>query len=307
MSNWQLETPVLFLIFNRPDTTARVFETIRLAQPPRLYIAADGPRHNKPGEADKVEETRRAVLDNIDWNCQVHTLFRDTNLGCRQAVSRAIDWFFDNEEAGIILEDDVVPHPTFFRFCELLLDRYRDNEKVMHITGNNFQFGKLRCETSYYFSRYVHVWGWASWRRAWQHYADVPDLWSSGSYAAVLDMFETAGEKDFWRDVLSRVFSGSLSSWAYQWSFAVIARQALAVTPAVNLVTNIGFGQASTHTNQKNRLAEIPTEALRFPLNHPTTISRNVEADRNVSRSTFTTPGKFRRVFYKVRQLLGRL
>ena len=161
-----VHTAVLFLVFNRPETTKQVFEAIRQAKPPRLYVAADGAREGKPGESERVEQVRQIATE-VDWPCEVKTLFRDKNLGCKQAVSSAIDWFFDNEEQGIILEDDCLPHPDFFTFCETLLKRYATDERVWVITGDNFQDGQKRGDGSYYFSRYNHVWGWASWRRAW--------------------------------------------------------------------------------------------------------------------------------------------
>ena len=141
-----LKSPVLFLVFNRPDTTRRVLEAIRQAQPSQLFIAADGPREGKSGEAEKCADVRRIVNEGIDWDCEVKTLFRDKNLGCKVAVSRAIDWFFEHVEEGIILEDDCLPHPTFFRFCEELLNKYRDDERIGQISGDNFQFGKKRTE-----------------------------------------------------------------------------------------------------------------------------------------------------------------
>ena len=161
MGEFKLETPVLFLVFNRPDTTAQVFEAIRQAKPPRLYVASDGAREDKEGELEKVKQVRE-IVSQVDWNCEVKTLFRDKNLGCKIAVSSAIDWFFEQEEMGIILEDDCLPHPTFFRFCQELLERYRDDERIGMISGNNFQFGRKCTDYSYYFSMYSHIWGWAS-------------------------------------------------------------------------------------------------------------------------------------------------
>ena len=161
-----ISTPVLFLIFNRPELTEKVFQKIQDAQPKYLFVAADGPRDNKYGEKDLCEKTRAVVLENITWECEVKTLFRTENLGCRTAVSSAINWFFENVEEGIILEDDTVPDNSFFSYCQALLEKYRNHEQIMMITGDNFQDGIKRGNGSYYFSRYVHIWGWASWRRA---------------------------------------------------------------------------------------------------------------------------------------------
>ena len=162
-------SPILFLIFNRPETTKKVFSAIKEVQPPRLYIAADGPRSEQPDEADHCE-LARTIATKVDWDCEVKTLFRDQNLGIRIAVSQAIDWFFEQEPEGIILEDDCLPDQSFFWFCKELLEKYRNDTRIMHIGGTNFQFGKNRTNYSYYFSRYAHIWGWASWRRAWEYY-----------------------------------------------------------------------------------------------------------------------------------------
>ena len=164
-----LKTAVLFLIYKRLDTARRVFEVIRVARPPRLYVASDGPRESKEGEAEKVQAVRDYVMSHIDWDCEVKTLFREKNLGCKYAVSGAISWFFENEEMGIILEDDCLPSMSFFWFCEELLDKYKDDERIVNITGCNFQQGRNNTGYSYYFSIYSHIWGWAGWRSSWRY------------------------------------------------------------------------------------------------------------------------------------------
>ena len=154
-----MHSPVLFLVFNRPETTRQVFEAIRTAKPPRLYIAADGPRLEREGERASCEEVRKIALE-VDWECDVNTLFRVENLGCKRGPSEGISWFFEHEDEGIILEDDCLPDQSFFSFCEELLERYRNDTRIMAISGNNFQHGRKRTEYSYYFSRYFHGWGW---------------------------------------------------------------------------------------------------------------------------------------------------
>jgi len=172
-----LHTPVLFLVYKRPDTTRQVFEAIRQAKPPRLYVAADGPKKNVPGEAEKVKQVREIISNGVDWDCEVKTLFRDENLGCKYGPVEGINWFFKNEEEGIILEDDTLPSQSFFWFCQELLERYKDDTRIMVISGDNFQNGITRGTCSYYFSRYNHIWGWASWRRAWKYYSVDMKLW----------------------------------------------------------------------------------------------------------------------------------
>ena len=176
MSDFQLTTPVAFLIFNRPDTTARVFEAIRQAKPPKLLVVADGPRPDRPDDVEKCKAAR-AIIDRVDWACEVLTNYSDLNLGCGKRPATGITWVFEQVEEAIIFEDDCLPHPSFFRFCEELLNYYRHDERIMVISGNNFQFGRNRTDDSYYFSRYNHIWGWASWRRAWEYFDYDLKLW----------------------------------------------------------------------------------------------------------------------------------
>ena len=246
----KLKTPILLIIFNRPDTTQQVFNAIRQAQPRQLFVAADGPREDKDGEAEKCQRTRE-IVKQVDWDCEVRTLFQEKNLGCGLGPVTAINWFFENAEEGIILEDDCLPHPGFFVFCETLLDYYRDNEKIMHISGNNFQYGRKRGNASYYFSTYTHNWGWATWRRAWKHF----------------DFYCTSAEH-------------RKHVWDKQWEISARKQGGLAILPNVNLVSNIGFGPDATHTFGAARYANLSTQSLAFPLVHPKRISRNKAADR---------------------------
>jgi len=199
-------TPVLFLIFNRPNTTQKVFNAIRQAKPKQLFVAADGPRKGKEGEKEKYEQARE-IIEQVDWNCEVRTLFREKNLGCKIAASSAIDWFFENVDEGIILEDDCLPSQSFFRFCQELLEYYRDDTRIMMISGNNFQFGKVRGEGSYYFSKYAHVWGWATWRRAWKHYdvnmKNFEDFLKSNQ---IINIFKIKQQQKYWMKILQLVY-----------------------------------------------------------------------------------------------------
>jgi hypothetical protein len=282
-------TAVLFLIFNRLDVTERVLAAIRAARPPRLYIAADGARSNRPSEAAACAAVRRLVLDGIDWPCTVQTLFRENNLGCRQAVSSAIDWFFQHEEAGIILEDDCLPHLSFFNYCEELLDHYRHDTRVMHINGSNIMRGWVHdSDYSYYFSRHSAIWGWASWRRAWQHYNAATPL-----------LPEIQRKNYFWRHFFNALearmllrplwatHTGQLDTWDYQWSFALLVQSGLSIMPTVNLISNIGFGGEATHTfNTTHPWANLPTEAIDYPLRHPSFVLRDTISDYRQLRGT---------------------
>ena len=285
-----LKTAVLFLIFNRPDTTKQVFEAIRQAKPPRLYVAADGPRADKSGESEKVEWVRRVATD-VDWNCEVKTLFRDKNLGCRKAVSNAITWFFENEKEGIILEDDCLPSQSFLWFCEELLEKYRDDERVMVISGDNFDFGRKQTEYSYYFSRYIHTWGWASWRRTWKLYDVNMSLWPEvrdhGGLAGILGRKKTVR---YWGGIFERVYRGTIDTWDYQLWFACCTQNGLCIIPNQNLISNIGFGSSATHTCEiYHKLAYLPVKAIQIPLQHPPYVIPNTMAD-NFIQDAFLSP-----------------
>ena len=274
-----LQTPVLFLIFNRPDTTALVFEEIRKAAPLRLYVAADGPRRNKDNEAELCEKTR-AILKNVDWPCEIKSLFREENLGCKKAVSSALDWFFRSETEGIILEDDCLPHFDFFSFCSDMLARYREDERIMHIAGINFQFGRTVGQGSYYFSRINHIWGWASWRRAWEHYdVDMKAYPSFKQQYLIKNIFRQSRIQKFWINVFDKLTSGKIDTWDYQWAFAMWINSGLSIIPNKNLVSNIGFETGGTHAKDKGNIyANIPRVPLRKII-HPEFIIDDIAAD----------------------------
>lgn len=285
-------TAVLFLIFNRPDTTQQVFEAIKRAKPPRLYIAADGPRKGVSGEAELVREVR-TIATSVDWPCEVKVLFRDINLGCKQAVTLAIDWFFEWEERGIILEDDCLPNPDFFLFCQSLLDRFADDERVSTITGNNFQNNIRRGSGSYYFSRYNPIWGWASWRRAWKYNDGDLSFWPNWRRSSSwLEEFPDFTERRYWEEIFDLMYEQRIDTWDYPWTASVWFHGGLTVTPNVNLVSNIGFGPDSTHTTDSNSpLAKIATNSL-GAIAHPLTIIRDQDADLYFFNNYITTMRK---------------
>jgi hypothetical protein len=282
-----LKTAVLFLVFNRPETTIQVFEAIRKAKPPRLYVAADGPRTGRKGEVEKVAKVRQ-IATAVDWLCEVKTLFRNKNLGCKYAVSGAISWFFENEEQGIILEDDCLPQPDFFTFCENLLNLYAEDDRVAVITGNNFQNGQKRGDASYYFSKYNHCWGWATWRRAWQYYQGDLPFWPEWKHSDEwVEKMPDPVERRYWEKIFKRARDNKIDSWAYPWTACTWYHGGLTATPNVNIVSNIGFGPGSTHTASKDSpLAAMATESL-GALTHPATIKQDVPADRHVFDHTF--------------------
>jgi hypothetical protein len=293
-----LQTPILFLIFNRPDTTKLVFESIRSVQPKYLYIAADGARESKEAEQQLCDETR-AVVANIDWDCEVKTLFREQNLGCRNAVSSAIDWFFEQVEEGIILEDDCLPHPSFYNFCEENLALYRNDSQVMHISGDNFQKGKKRGEDSYYFSNYAHIWGWATWRRAWRYYDVNLKLYSElETHNLLQQLFSSKKEMSYWKKLFNDAYQKKVNTWDYQWTFAIWQNNGLSIIPNTNLVSNIGFG-SGTHTTSADimELSNIPTQSI-LPIKHPSNKIINRKAD-SYAFNQFLFPSLF--TYFKAR------
>jgi hypothetical protein len=300
-----LQTAVLFLVFNRPDTTKQVFEAIRQAKPPRLYVAADGPRDNRQGEAERAEQVRQ-IATAVDWSCEVRTLFRDQNLGCKRAVSEGIDWFFESEEQGIILEDDCLPHPDFFSFCENLLKIYANDERVWVITGVNFQDGHKRGESSYYFSRYNHVWGWASWRRAWTKRDMEIQFWPKWKNSPEWKTWlPDRVERKYWAKIFDKMYSNKIDTWDYPWTASVWFYGGLTASPNVNLISNIGFGPGSTHTTLANSpLARMKTSSI-GELVHPDDIEKDQYSDRYVFEHTFA--GKRQRFPKLVLRLLNRL
>ncbi|SDF53713.1 hemolytic protein HlpA-like protein [Sporolituus thermophilus] len=280
MDDFSLTTPVAFFIFNRPDTTTRVFEQIRQAKPAKLLVVADGPRVGQPADGAKCAATR-AIIDQVDWDCEVLTNYADVNLGCKIRMATGLDWVFSTVDEAIILEHDTLPHPSFFRYCQELLEHYRDDKRIMTISGCNFQFGRRRTGYSYYFSRCVHCWGWATWRRAWQYY-DVgmvlwPEVAGGGWLASVLSDRAAAA---YWYRIFELTYRGYVNTWDYQWVFTCWSQNSLTIIPNVNLVANIGFGAEGIHTtNCCSRVANLPTEPMNFPLRHPPFMLRDTVAD----------------------------
>lgn len=257
-----METPILFLTFNRPDKTARVFEVIREARPTTLYLASDGPREGREAERDLVLETRK-VMSLIDWPCEVHKLYRDENLGCRKAVASAISWFFEHEESGIILEDDCLPDPSFFPFATAMLEKYNDDPRVFHVNGSNFlpDSKTESIQSTYYFSKNVHVWGWASWRRAWENYSiDMDGIEDNETQHIILSQFKDKKIGKFWISLFKHIKNKNVNTWDAQWAYATLRSKGVCITPKINLVENIGFDNQSTHTGSNDAFSFLAKE-----------------------------------------------
>jgi hypothetical protein len=283
----QLNTPILFLVFNRPGVTSRVFEVIKKIKPKRLYIASDGARLGKSGEIEKVNLVRK-IVTTVDWPCKTRTLFSKYNLGCKIAVSYGIKWFFENEEEGIILEDDCLPHLDFFLFCEKLLEKYRNDERILTITGDNFQNGTKHGSKSYYFSKYFHCWGWATWRRTWDCYDGEIKFWQKWKQSADwINKFPEKIERKYWSNLFDQIYLNKIDTWDFPFLACLWKKGGLNLIPNVNLVSNIGFGEDATHTiSSTNKNNNLPATSI-GDLTHPTYIEQCQVADTYTFNNTF--------------------
>ena len=262
-----LKTPILFLVFNRPEKTKAVFDQIRKAKPESLFIACDGPRQNNLEDNENVREVRD-IVNQVNWDCEVHTLFREANLGCGHAVSEAITWFFEKVDYGIILEDDCLPSQSFFRYCEVLLQKFEHDTRIMKICGYNFY--EEQCENeahSYLFSHFGFAWGWATWRRAWSKFDLKMNLWDEVRQQGVVKQYPFFEARN---EIFRKCRNNEIDTWDYQWDFAIAINSGLAIIPKKNLIQNIGFGQDATHTkNEQNIRGLKKSNEISFPLSHP--------------------------------------
>ena len=296
-------TPVLFLIFNRPDKTQQVFEEIRKAKPRQLFVAADGPRESVAGETGKCQDTRK-IIEQVDWDCEVNTLYRDQNLGCGKAVSSAIDWFFEQVEEGIILEDDCLPDQSFFYFCQEMLKKYQDDTRVMHVSGSNFQFGRIRGDGSYYFSKVANVWGWATWRRAWKLYDfDIKSYPKLLGDNILNDIFYTNKMIKAHARTFGNVYHRVWDNWDQQWIYVLYTNYGLSIIPNKNLVANIGFGtEASAKYYKNDQYISVPTEEI-TEIVPPTFMVPDREADEYFYNEVFAPLPLPQRIKRKIKKL----
>ena len=277
-----MKTPVAFLVFNRPELTTRVFEEIRLAKPPVLLVIADGPRKDRPEDVAQCEKVR-AVIDTVDWPCDVRKNYADVNLGCGKRVSSGISWVFEEVEEAIFIEDDCLPHPTFFLFCEELLHKYRYDERIGFIGGVNFSFGMDRPRHSYYFSRGHYIWGWASWRRAWDGYDFDMKLWPKlRDQGWIRSLFEDSRVARYYTFNFDMTHRHELDTWDFQWVFHCWKKNRWEIMPNVNLVANVGHDNGvATHTTFRSRVGNVARQPMGFPLVHPPEVVLDRKADRH--------------------------
>lgn len=296
-------TPVLLIIFNRPDKVERLIDSLRTVKPAKVYVSADGPRKHVPADNARCIAAR-SVINKIDWPCEVFTNFHDCNTGADFGPEKALNWFFAEVDEGIVLEDDCIAHPDFFRFATDMLSRYRTNDKIMMISGNNFQNGISRGEGSYYFSKYPSTWGWASWKRAWQHYDTKNSAYTEFLDKNTLDTIcQSNIEKKFWKKFFEQISNGKLEHWDIKWLFAIWNNNGISVTPNVNLVKNVGFGHDATHTFKHDDVMVVDTVEL-GEIIPPATMAVNKEADAYLFRHVYQFT--LRKKFFHLIELIKR-
>jgi hypothetical protein len=300
-----LTTAVLLLVFNRPNPTKEVFKAISKAQPERLYIAADGPRIDKLGEHILCEDTR-SIVKQVDWPCQVRTLFQEVNLGCKKAVSTAISWFFDNEEEGIILEDDCVPSQSFFYFCQDTLSKYRTTPEVGIVCGSYYHFNKFNHIESLYFTINPYIWGWATWKRVWKGFdVSMSSFSLEEAKSLIWKSYITTPAKQYWFSCLKNAAEGKVDTWDYPFTWHLLLNRYLHVSPTKNLISNIGYGEDATHTKQKvGNYSDMPRHDIDFPLTFPSSIDRNIELDLAFERETFRRGNLVVRLLRKIKKMI---
>lgn len=286
-----MNSAVLLIVFNRPVPTRAVFEALREARPPRLYVAADGPRAAKAGDKENCRAVRQ-IVQSVDWPCEVVTLFRDENLGCKYAVSGAISWFFEQESEGIILEDDCLPEASFFPYCDEMLERFRDDERIAQICGSSF-IPPPAPDKSYYFTKYADIWGWATWRRSWAHYdlamRQWPNLRETNSLKGLPG--STMAFVNYWTDIFDQTHAGKVDTWDYQWMFTCWRLGLLSVMPCQTQIRNVGFGLDATHTGVDVPPYVRATEALTFPLRHNEDMTLRPAVEQNIARERYFIRG----------------
>jgi hypothetical protein len=302
----ETQTAVCLFIFNRPKTTALVFERLAQLKPKKLFLIADGPRTDRFGEIELCDKVRN-IVSSVDWPCDVKRNYSDRNMGCKQRFSTGLAWVFDHVEEAIILEDDTLPDLSFFPFCDELLARYRSDIRVMHISGNFFQETNNKISESYYFSRYPHCWGWATWKRAWSKYDEEMLKWPKASQSREVRAFLNDEKVErYWKKIFNATFNNLIDSWAYRWVLACWLEGGLTIIPSRNLVTHIGAGHEAAHAKTRDKNIDArPLTPMKFPMTHPKNISRDIEADLYVDRNVFRIRGLMGRAFMKIAQFAG--
>ncbi|HEX4373695.1 MAG TPA: hypothetical protein VHZ50_10365 [Puia sp.] len=279
----KLNTPILLVVFNRPGPTQRVFDAIKETKPAYLYVAADGPRPGNSADKERCQKVKQIITEGIDWDCEVKTRFQEENLGCGKGVSSAITWFFENVEQGIILEDDCLPDKSFFGFCSELLEKYKDDARVSHISGFNYMSAGngIANANSYFFSIHAPIWGWASWRRAWKDYDFYMASWELESSKKQIKKRFSFYQMLSIGNAFEAMYNQKIDTWDFQWWYLCILTNTVGIVPNVNLIQNIGFNNDATHTNESDgEISALRPGEMLFPLVHPPQIKINGKYDK---------------------------
>lgn len=299
------DVPVLVLTFNRPNEFNQVLSQVAKIKPQRLYIACDGARPNREDDNSAIKKIKEIIENKVDWKCELNLFFREFNLGCGKAVSGAIDWFFESEEYGIILEDDCKPHMDFFHFCKSMLERYKNEESVSLVSGTNYLFGKNNSPFDYHFSRYYSIWGWGTWRRSWKNYRfnlTEQDI----STFSINTLNQIIGQKDvaeMYHSMFQEILNDKLDTWDIQWVFSCLIRNTYAIVPKYNLIDNIG--DEGTHVSwKKSPFVGMPTRSLESlnDLKHPPYIYHDFLLDA-VALKKISNPHFYSGILRKIRTL----
>jgi len=300
----QLQTPVVFIVFNRPVQTSRVFERISQVKPKHLLVIADGARADRPEEKVLCEETRR-IATSVTWPCEVETNFAPRNMGCRDRLISGLNWAFEQVEEAIILEDDVLPDPSFFPFCEQMLDHYREDTRISMVAGFNIVENQIRTDSSYFFSNLTRIWGWATWRRSWARYDEYLVNWPAIKSAGLLnEIFDRPEHVKYWTTIFDLMHDGTgPNTWDYQWAYTNFIHNALSIVPRVNLIENIGFGPGATHTTELLDAPKVTAGSLDERLIHPLAVVPLRSRDQiDMARSGCQAPTLAERIARKIRR-----
>lgn len=302
--------PVVLFIFNRPEITRQIVDTLQNVNLSHLFVVADGPRSNNHEDEALCKQVRE-IVDSASWNCSVHRLYRDVNLGCGRSPAMGLDWVFSQVDRCIILEDDCIPHPSFFKFCSELLERYLSDHRIMMISGDNYLLGKHSISDSYFFSAYTQTHGWATWRRAWDRYDFYMKDWPQKRSLSWLT--QLLGNKRYAKSWLINFdfafheanYNPKCTFWDYQWIYACWKHNGLTIIPSVNLISNMGYGQAATHTLEDDHpLAALACEEIAFPLRHPSAIARDYEADNILKTTAFGFKPIYIKIYKKILKVM---
>lgn len=280
---------------------AKVLESVQEVKPTEIFVIADGPKDKL--DAGKCKKTRD-LINSIDWKCKIHKNYSSINLGLRKRVVTGLNWVFSKVDRAIILEDDLVINKSFYSFCEKMLEKYRSDEKIISISGNNFLFDRYKIKNSYFFSRHIYSWGWATWKRAWKLYDDKMSNWPKVKSQKVLKkIFNKFVEFTYWTNIFDLIYKRNIDSWAYGWTYTALINDKLTIVPSVNMVSNLGTGRNATHTSIKSKVLGLPIKSIKFPLKYPKVVKRDILADSIIENTLFITPKNTAGLI--VRSLLG--